>query len=95
MKRLLIGLMAIVLMIGLPMISQATPGAKLVITDNPRHKVIEVEPTTNSIMWEYGGTPTLIYPNEAIPLTNGNILIADTYNERIIEVRTSDNTIYN
>ncbi|MFH1563175.1 MAG: hypothetical protein ABIF11_07155 [Nitrospirota bacterium] len=91
----LIGLMTLGLMIGLPMISQAMPGAKLVITDNPNHKVIEVDPTTNAIVWEYGGSQTLNYPNEAFALTNGNILIADTYNERIIEVRTSDNTIVN
>lgn len=76
-------------MIGLPMITQAMPGAKVLITDNPNHKVIEVDPTTNNVVWEYGGSPTLRYPNEAIPLTNGNILIADTYNGRIIEV-TSD-----
>jgi len=95
MKRLLIGLLATAMMIGLPVITQATPGAKVLITDNPNHKVIEIDPKTGDVVWEYGngtpgsGTNQLNYPNEAIPLTNGNILIADTYNGRIIEV-TSD-----
>lgn len=94
-KRLLIGLMATALMIGLPVITQATPGAKVLITDNPGHKVIEVDPLTNTVVWEYGdgSTATLHYPNEAIPLTNGNILIADTYNGRVIEVKSDTKTI--
>ncbi len=82
----LIGMMTIGLMIGLPAISQAIPGTRVLITDNPNHKVIEVDPVTNNVVWEYGGPGILNYPNEAIPLTNGNILIADTYNGRVIEV---------
>lgn len=87
--KMLIGLMTIGLMIAIPSLTQATPGANVLITDNPNHQVIEVDPLTGNVVWEYGGTGTLNYPNEAIPLTNGNILIADTYNRRVIEV-TSD-----
>lgn len=100
MKKLLIGLIAIAMMIGLPVITQAMPGAKVLLTDNPRHRVMEVDPTTNAIVWQYGqtgvpgsGTNQLNYPNEAIPLTNGNILIADTYNGRIIEIDSATKAI--
>lgn len=86
--KMLIGLMTIGLMIAIPSLTQATPGANVLITDNPNHQVIEVDPLTGNVVWEYGGTGTLNYPNEAIPLTNGNILIADTYNGRVIEVES-------
>ncbi|MDI6736685.1 MAG: hypothetical protein QME42_10940, partial [bacterium] len=85
----LIGLMTIGLIIAIPAITHAIPGAKVLVVDNPNHRVFEINPATNAVEWEYGGAGILNYPNEAIPLTNGNILIADTYNGRVIEV-TSD-----
>ncbi|MEW6607177.1 MAG: hypothetical protein AB1414_06935 [bacterium] len=91
--KMLIGLAAIGLMIGMPTMIQATPGTKVLITDNPANKVIEVDPVTFNIDWEYGA---LTFPNEAIPLTNGDILIADTYGSptgRVIQVDSATKQI--
>lgn len=90
--KTLIGLVTTGLIIVIPAITQAIPGSNVLITDNPNHRVIEINPVTNNVVWSYGGSPTLRFPNEATKLTNGNILIADTYNHRIVEVRP-DQTI--
>ena len=51
---------------------------------------------SRQIIWQYGTTGTLgtgdnqlNYPISAIQLPNSNILIADLYNHRVIEVDTS------
>ncbi|MFH1097826.1 MAG: hypothetical protein V1749_10070 [Candidatus Desantisbacteria bacterium] len=93
MKRLLIGLMAVAMMIGLPVIGQAMPGANVLISViGNGGKVIEVDPITNSIVWEYAGTGTALYPIKAIPLTNGNIIIAE--NQRIMEVNRTKQIVW-
>ncbi|MEK7813919.1 MAG: PQQ-binding-like beta-propeller repeat protein, partial [Candidatus Desantisbacteria bacterium] len=96
MKRLLIGLIAIAMMIGLPMIGQAMPGAKVLLTSRGMGsgKVIEVDPITKTIVWEYTGTGTYFGPNESIPLTNGNIIIADGNNNRLIEVNPAKQIVW-
>jgi hypothetical protein len=61
--------------------------------------VIEVNPLTNKIVWQYGrtgaagcGANELNSPNSAELLANGHILIADESNNRVIEV-TRDKAI--
>jgi len=48
---------------------------------------------SRQIIWQYGttgaigtGDNQLTYPIGAVPLPNGNVLIADYYNHRVIEV---------
>ncbi|MBD3186869.1 PQQ-binding-like beta-propeller repeat protein, partial [Candidatus Bathyarchaeota archaeon] len=50
--------------------------------ENPVQRVIEVDPAGN-IVWEITG---LAQPHEVQELPNGNLLIADTYFDRVIEV---------
>jgi len=63
------------------------------ITDMLNHRVIEVEPKTGEIIWQYGttgkpgsGSNQLNNPYSAVRMPNGNTLIADRGNKRIIEV---------
>lgn len=61
-----------------------TPGGNMLITDTDNKRVIEVDPKTKAIVWEYihplYGTSTPFYgtftPYEATMIENGNILIA-------------------
>ncbi|MEK9148751.1 MAG: hypothetical protein AAB267_01750, partial [Candidatus Desantisbacteria bacterium] len=73
----------------------------LLITDTNNYSVIEVDPITHNVIWQYGGVPgtgtnQLNSPVEAAKLKNGNVLTADTSNCRVIEVQptgTSGGTI--
>jgi len=73
----------------------ATPTTKVLLVEPSKNRVIELGTTTDNpnwhVVWEYG-PGILSEPQEAIPLTNGNILIADWRNERIVEV-TPNKTI--
>jgi len=69
----------------------ATPTTKVLLVEPLKNKVIELD-GTGTLVWEYGGEGVLDSPREAIPLTNGNILIADSGNKRIVEV-TPNGTI--
>ena len=69
------------------------PNGHILITDQGNERIIEVDRTTNSIVWQYGqngivgiGPNQLSNPNSAELLKNGNILIADENNNRAIEV---------
>jgi hypothetical protein len=63
------------------------------ITDMLNHRVIEVNPYTKQIVWQYGttgvagsGANQLNSPYSAVRMPNGDTLIADEGNYRIIEV---------
>ena len=69
------------------------PNGNVLITDQGNERIIEVQRTDNSIVWQYGqnavvGTHPnqLNNPNAAELLANGNILISDENNNRAIEV---------
>ncbi|HEY9841042.1 MAG TPA: PQQ-binding-like beta-propeller repeat protein [Candidatus Obscuribacterales bacterium] len=64
----------------------------ILIVDQGRHRVIEVN-KTSEILMQYGETDKpgvkdgmLNMPSDALRLVNGNVLIADTGNHRVIEV---------
>ncbi|MEW6607174.1 MAG: hypothetical protein AB1414_06920 [bacterium] len=88
------GLLMLGLICCLPKLSFATSTTNLLITDSGNQRVIEVDPITHNVVWQYGqpgvygsGTNQLSYPLEAVKLTNGNVLIADAGNYRVIEVQ--------
>ena len=58
----------------------------LLVTDNGNGRVIEVDRSTQQIVWEYG--EGLNMPNNgcAYRLPSGNTLITDAHNRRIVEV---------
>ena len=62
----------------------------VLICDSEANRIIEVNTTTNEIVWHYEGQ--LNWPRDADRLPNGNTLIADSYNNRVIEV-TQDGEI--
>jgi outer membrane protein assembly factor BamB len=69
------------------------PNGNVLITDQGNERIIEVHPTDNSIVWQYGQNAVvgvhpnqLNNPNAAELLANGNILISDENNNRAIEV---------
>jgi len=68
---------------------------ELLITDQGNHRVIKVNILTDAITWQFGvtGVPQdggsgLNLPTDADFLPNGNILICDSKNKRLIEVNT-------
>jgi outer membrane protein assembly factor BamB len=69
------------------------PNGHVLITDQGNERIIEVRPTDNAIVWQYGengvignGANQLNNPNAAELLVNGHILISDENNNRAIEV---------
>jgi hypothetical protein len=69
------------------------PNGNVLITDQGNQRIIEVRPTDNAIVWQYGqngvagnGPNQLSNPNAAELLANGHILISDENNNRAIEV---------
>src|SRR5713226_10535290 len=69
------------------------PNGNVFITDQGNERIIEVQRTDNSIVWQYGqngvvgnGRNQLSNPNAAELLPNGHILISDENNNRAIEV---------
>jgi hypothetical protein len=63
-----------------------------------RSRVIEVEPLTQQLVWEYpgDGRPSLLSPccGSAERLPNGNTLILEAVNGRILEVSQSKSTVW-
>jgi cysteine synthase len=69
------------------------PNGNVLITDQGNERIIEVQRSDNSIVWQYGqngvvgiGRNQLNNPNAAELLPNGHILISDENNNRAIEV---------
>jgi outer membrane protein assembly factor BamB len=69
------------------------PNGNVLITDQGNERIIEVQRSDNSIVWQYGqngvvgiGRNQLSNPNAAELLANGHILISDENNNRAIEV---------
>jgi hypothetical protein len=77
------------------------PNGHVLITDQGNERIIEVDRSTNTIVWQYvqngvvgSGPNQLNNPNSAEQFQNGNILIADENNNRAIEVtHTAPSTI--
>lgn len=73
------------------------PTGRILIADSGNHRVIEVDPA-KGVVWQYGnatnrlgagqgaGANQLHEPSHAIRLPNGNTLVADAGNQRVIEV---------
>ncbi len=76
-----------------PVQNTALPNGNVLITDQGNERIIEVQRTDNTIVWQYGQNGVigsrpnqLNNPNAAELLANGHILISDENNNRAIEV---------
>ncbi len=73
---------------------------EVLITDQGKHRVIKVNRTTNAISWQFGtGLPVssdngLNLPTDADVLANGNVLICDRGNKRLIEVNDTGEIVW-
>ena len=79
--------------LNVPVFAIQLPNHHILIVDQSNERVIEVNPNSKQIVWQYGqtgvsgsGFDQLNNPNSAELLPNGNILIADENNNRVIEV---------
>jgi PQQ-like domain len=77
------------------------PTGHVLITDQANERVIEVDPHTQGIVWQYGtngvsgnGPNQLNNPNCAELLENGHILICDENNNRAFEVTRAGNIVW-
>ncbi len=77
------------------------PYGNILICDQGNHRVIEVSMISKTIVWQHGTTGTsgigrnhLRSPGSAQLLDNGNILIADTGNNRVVEVSRRHGTVW-
>ena len=80
-------------------LSEATN--ELLITDQGNHRVVKVNILTDVVTWQFGvtgvaqtGNQGLNLPSDADFLPNGNVLICDSKNNRLIEVNTYGNIIW-
>ena len=70
------------------------------ISDKNNHRVLLVERATKESKWQFGtgqsgaGSNRLNSPNDADVLPNGNVLISDTGNQRLIEVNRQMQIVY-
>ncbi|MEK7275434.1 MAG: hypothetical protein AAB110_09265, partial [Candidatus Desantisbacteria bacterium] len=88
---LVIGILICGLVLAVPEMTNAMPTTNLLITDRQMNRVIEVDPVTKNVVWEYS---ELNGAYESIPLINGNIIIADALNHRIIEVTPAKQIVW-
>lgn len=85
-----------------PVFATMLPDSRdVLITDQGNQRVIQVDRKTNAIVWQYGTTGIagaddneLSDPNSAELLENGNILIADESNNRVIEVNRDNQIVW-
>jgi outer membrane protein assembly factor BamB len=71
-----------------------TPDGHLLLSDTDRHRIIEIDPATSAIVWQFGETDSprtgdkgLNRPRFAQVMPNGHFLISDQNNRRVFEMR--------
>jgi hypothetical protein len=69
----------------------------LLIADSENDRVVEVDVDTERIIWRYDGTGSgerLQWPRDADRLPNGNTLITDSRNFRVLEVGPNGSVVW-
>lgn len=70
------------------------PNGHVLIADTMNHRIVEVDPATDRIVWQVGRQADLQYPRHAQRLANGHTLIADTGNRRVVEVGAAGEVVW-
>jgi len=66
----------------------------ILITDNGNARIIEVDRTTQQIVWEYSGGLNLPFAGCAYRQPNGNTFITDSGNLRVLEVSPDKRVVW-
>jgi hypothetical protein len=66
----------------------------VLVADSGNDRVVELNATTNEMVWQYGGKGLLHWPRDADRLPNGNTLIVDTFNNRIVEINDRGRVVW-
>jgi hypothetical protein len=66
----------------------------LLVADSKNDRVVELNATTGEVVWQYGGKSLLHWPRDADRLPNGNTLITDTFNNRIVEINPAGEVVW-
>jgi uncharacterized Zn finger protein (UPF0148 family) len=69
-----------------PHAASLLPSWRALIVDTGHSRLVEVDMTSNEVVWESPAALGLSYPKAAQRLENGNTLIADTGNRRLLEI---------
>ncbi|MFW5919065.1 MAG: aryl-sulfate sulfotransferase [Halanaeroarchaeum sp.] len=68
----------------------------MVVADSSNDRIVELDVETESTVWEYTGPSgsSLQWPRDADRLPNGNTLVTDSRNNRILEVDASGEVVW-
>ncbi|WP_435176661.1 aryl-sulfate sulfotransferase [Halorussus sp. AFM4] len=66
----------------------------VLVADSGNDRVVELNATTDEVVWQYGGRGLLHWPRDADRLPNGNTLIVDTFNNRVVEVNERGEVVW-
>ncbi|WP_440010237.1 aryl-sulfate sulfotransferase [Halomicrococcus sp. SG-WS-1] len=66
----------------------------LLVADSQNDRVVELNATTGDVVWKYGGKSLLHWPRDADRLPNGNTLITDTFNNRVVEINPDGEVVW-
>ena len=66
----------------------------VIVADSEADRVVELDVETEEIVWKYGEDGSLRWPRDADRLPNGNTLITDSLNFRVIEVNETGHVVW-
>jgi hypothetical protein len=69
-------------------------GRRALIVDTGHSQVLEVDMASNDVIWETPAGLGLSYPKAAQRLENGNTLIADSGNRRLVEIEATGEVVW-
>jgi DNA-binding beta-propeller fold protein YncE len=79
-----------------------SPDGKTIVANEEGHEVIvRISIATRKVVWEYGrynvagsGAGELHTPDDAYPLANGDVIVADIFNCRVIEISPAKHIVH-
>jgi outer membrane protein assembly factor BamB len=66
----------------------------VLVADSENDRVVELNATTDEVVWQYGGRGLLHWPRDADRLPNGNTLVVDTFNNRVVEINRAGEVVW-
>lgn len=71
-------------------------GSTLLVSDSENDRIVELDVTTGERIWEYTGPSgsSLQWPRDADRLPNGNTLVTDSRNNRLLEVAPDGEVVW-